>query len=186
MRRLLSPLLLLLLLLNPLLLLGLLLGALPLLLLLLLLLLLGALLLLLRRLLIPLLPHLFLLGLLGPLRLLLLLLRRLLGPLLRLLSLLGRLSPLLLLLRTPLPLGLALIFFLPIALRERRVNRPEKHKQGSRTDHSNHLHRNCPPLASLLGMHADGQRALTIFRCLGRLCLGLGLVHRPIGWLGGE
>ena len=135
--------------------------------------------LLLRRLLGPLLLLLLWRRLLGSL--LLLLLRRLLSPLLLLLSLLGRLSPLLLLLlRTPLPLGLALIFFLPIALRERRVNRPEKHKQGSGTDHSNQLHGNRPPSLSLPGVHAGCQCALTMFRYFGCHGLGPGLMHRPI------
>ena len=92
--------------------------------------LLSPLLLLLRRLLSPLL---LLLGrLLGPL--LLLLLRRLLSPLL-LRRLLG---PLLLLLFLLLPFRLAFL----IVLRTRGVNRPDKHEQGSRTDHSNKLHRN--------------------------------------------
>ena len=174
--RLLGPLLLLLLrLLSPLLLL-LLLRLLSPLLLLLLLGLLGPLLLLLwLRLLGPLLLLLFLLRLLGSLLLLLLL--RLLGPLLRLLLLL------LLLLRWPTLLPLRLAFLL-IALRVRRVNRPEEHKQGSSTDNSNKLHANRPPLTSLLGMHADGQCALTMFRRLGCFRLGLGLVHRPIRVVG--
>jgi hypothetical protein len=46
-----------------------------------------------------------------------------------------------------------------IVLRVGRVNRPEKHEQGSRTDNSNQLHRNRPPLVSILGMHADRQSA---------------------------
>jgi hypothetical protein len=103
---------------------------------------------------------LLLLRLLGPLRLLLLLLLRLLGSLrlllLLLLRLLGPLRLLLLLLPTPLRFRFALLL---IALRVRRVNRPEKHKQGSDTDHSNQLHRNRPPLRSRLGVHANGQSA---------------------------
>jgi hypothetical protein len=160
-------------LLGPLLLLLFLLRLLGSLLLLLLLRLLGPLLLLLLRLLGPLLLLLFLLRLLGSLLLLL----RLLGPLLRLLLLL------LLLLRWPTLLPLRLAFLL-IALRVRRVNRPEEHKQGSSTDNSNKLHANRPPLTSLLGMHADGQCALTMFRRLGCFRLGLGLVHRPIRVVG--
>jgi hypothetical protein len=131
------------------------------------------LLLLLLRLLGPLLLLLLLLRLLSPLRLpLLLLLLRLLGPLLLRLLLFRLLSPLLLrlllllfrllgpllllLLPALLPFGSALFL---IVLRVRRVNRPEKHEQGSRTDNSNQLHRNRPPLVSILGMHADRQSA---------------------------
>jgi hypothetical protein len=39
--------------------------------------------------------------------------------------------------------------FLLAALRVGRVNRPEKHEQGSRADNANKLHRNRPPLISL-------------------------------------
>ena len=167
--RLLGPLLLLLRLLGPLLLLLRLLSPL-----LLLLRLLSSLLLLLRLLSPLLLP----LRLLGPLLLLLrllsslLLLLRLLSPLLLPLRLLGPLllllrllSPLLLLLRLLGPLLLWLLscrlalFFLLIALRVGRVNRPEKHEQGSGTDNSNKLHRNRSPLISLLSVHADDQSA---------------------------
>ena len=136
--------------------------------------LLGPLLLLLRRLLSPLLllllrrllSPLLLLRLLCPLLLLLLLLllrllcplllvlRGLLGP--RLLLLRGLLGPRLLLLLLLLPFRLALFL---IALRVGRVNRPEKQKQGSGTDHSKKLHRNRSPLISLLGMHANDQSA---------------------------
>jgi hypothetical protein len=98
-------------------------------------------------LLLRLLGPLLLLRLLGPLLLLRLLgpllLLRLLGPLL-LLRLLGPLR----LLPTPLRFRFALLL---IALRVRRVNRPEKHKQGSGTDHSNQLHRNRPPFKIAIG-----------------------------------
>ena len=101
------------------------------------------------RLLGPLRLRLLLFRLLSPLRLrLLLFLFRLLGPLL--------LRLLLLLLPALLPFGSALFL---IVLRVGRVNRPEKHEQGSRTDNSNQLHRNRPPLISILGVHADGQSA---------------------------
>jgi hypothetical protein len=97
-------------------------------------------------------------GLLRPLLLRLLFRSSLLRPLLlRLLSRSGLLRPLLLrllfrsgLLRPlllRLPCGLALFF-----LRVCRFCRPEEHKQGSRTDNSNQLHRNRPPSLSLLGM----------------------------------
>ena len=122
------------------------------------------LLLLLLRLLSPL-RLLSLLRLLSPLRLrLLLFLFRLLGPLLRLLLLLFRLlGPLLLLLRLLLLLLPALLPFgsglFLIVLRVGRVNRREKHEQGSRTDNSNQLHRNRPPLISPWSVHANGQSA---------------------------
>jgi hypothetical protein len=57
------------------------------------------------------------------------------------------------------PLLLRLPFGLAFFLRVRRVNRPEKHKQGSRTDNSNQLHCDHPPLLSLLSMHSSGQSA---------------------------
>ena len=103
----------------------------------------------LRLLLLRLLGPLLLWRLLSPLRLLLLLLR-LLSPLLLRLFLFRLLGPLLLLLLLPalLPFGSALFL---IVLSVRRVNRPEKHEQGSRTDNSNQLHRNRPPLISILG-----------------------------------
>jgi hypothetical protein len=105
-----------------------------------------------------------LLSLRGGALLLRLLSRSLLGALLlRLLfrSLLGLLllRPLLLSLRGGALLlsGRLALFFLLIALRVSRVDRPEEHEQGSGADNSNKLHRNRSPLISLLGKHADYQ-----------------------------
>jgi hypothetical protein len=87
-----------------------------------------------------------LLSLRGGALLLRLLSRSLLGLLLRPLLLSLRGGALLLWLRLS---GRLALFFLLIALRISRVDRPEKHEQGSGAENSNKLHRNCSPLISL-------------------------------------
>src|ERR1039458_10639277 len=84
-------------------------------------------------------------SLLGAL-LLRLLSRSLLGLLLRPLLLSLRLGALLLWLRLS---GRLALFFLLLGVRISRVDRPEKHEQGSGAENSNKLHRNCSPLISL-------------------------------------